>query len=328
MKWPELSIKGIFSGCVGLLILLTGCSPGAPQAVETTAARTATLALTPFQTPTVSAPTATRSPQNSSQLNLQPTATPFVHTIVAEDTLLGIAFTYGVQVEDILAANPGIDPRLLSIGMTITIPLAEDGTAVLPTAEPLPVELQEPLCYRTASGGAWCFVLARNTLDVPVESLTAQLALLDPAGEVIATQQAATPINLIPAGEALPVYGYFNPPLPDELLPLVELVSAFPATSTSERYVALAGDAPQISMLQDGLEARIQGELQVVDDNAPAGRIRLAAIGYTAEGQVAGVRLWEHQQPLQPGERLAYDFVLFSLGEQMERVEVFAEGRP
>lgn len=315
-------------GCLGLVVFISGCSANAPEPTTARPTPSATVALTPYHTPTPPAATLTRPAAEEPEINLQPTATPFVHEIVADDTLLGIALTYGVQVEDILAVNPGIDPRLLSIGMTITIPLSEDGAAVLPTAEPLPVELEAPVCYRTAGEGAWCFVLARNTLETPVESLTAQLALVDTDGTVIATQQVATPLNLIPAGEAMPVYGFFPPPLPDELLPRMELVSAFPATTTSERYVSLVGDDPQITLAQDRQSARIQGVLQVAADNPAANRVRVAAIGYTPDGQVAGVRIWEHNTPLQPGDELAYDLVVYSLGNELERVEVFSEGRP
>lgn len=314
----------------GLLLgfFLAGCGPQPPDSTPTATASQAAATLLPYSSPTATRLAPAAAATNNPQVSLQPTATPFVHEVVADDTLLGIALFYGVQVEDILAANPGIDPRLLSIGMTITIPLSEDGAAVLPTAEPLPVELGEPVCYRTATQDAWCFVLARNSLEDAVESLTAQLALLDQAGEVIATQQAAPPLNLIPAGEAMPVYGFFSGPLPELLQPRVELVSAFPAADTSARYVTLVGDAAEITLAEDGQSALVAGELQVAAESPPASRVRLAAIGYTASGQVAGVRVWEQTGPLAPGETLAYSFRLFSLGPELESVEVFYEGRP
>lgn len=315
-------------GLIGLGLLAAGCTPTTVAPTATGLVRNSSAILTPFRTATPPASTASPTAPKDPPVSLQPTPTPFVHEIVADDTLLGIALRYGVQVEDILAANPGIDPRLLSIGMTITVPLSEEGAAALPTAEPLPLELEEPRCYRLAGEGAWCFVLANNPLEQPVESLTAQLALLDQAGNVIATQQIATPLNLIPAGAGLPLYGYFHPPLPEEIFPRVELVSAFPAFETDERYIALVADESEIVISEDGLSAHIRGELQVAEGDKPAGRIRLAAIGYDGAGQVAGLRIWEYQQALQPGEQLAYDLVLYSLGEGLERVEVFSEGRP
>lgn len=56
-----------------------------------------------------------------------PTSTPFVHTIVEGDTLLGIALRYGVTVEDIQAANPEVNPNLLVVGTQVIVPIPLDG---------------------------------------------------------------------------------------------------------------------------------------------------------------------------------------------------------
>jgi len=55
------------------------------------------------------------------------TATPAAplpqrYTIQAGDTLGAIAVQHGVSVEDLIAANPGIDPQRLQIGAEIVIP--------------------------------------------------------------------------------------------------------------------------------------------------------------------------------------------------------------
>lgn len=44
------------------------------------------------------------------------------HTVVGGDTLYGIARKYGVSVNDMLAANPGVSARSLRIGKTLRIP--------------------------------------------------------------------------------------------------------------------------------------------------------------------------------------------------------------
>jgi len=46
------------------------------------------------------------------------------HRIVAGETLSHIAVRYGVRVSDIEAANPGLRPRFLKIGVTLTVPVA------------------------------------------------------------------------------------------------------------------------------------------------------------------------------------------------------------
>ena len=44
------------------------------------------------------------------------------HTVVGGDTLYGISRKYGVSVNEILGANPGVTPRTLRIGKTLRIP--------------------------------------------------------------------------------------------------------------------------------------------------------------------------------------------------------------
>lgn len=81
----------------------TATQPGAVQSVTVTL---------PTATPTVS-PTPTVSTDERS------------HTIVAGDTLSGIAAQYDTTTDAIIALNPGLDPDSINIGDTIRIPAAE-----------------------------------------------------------------------------------------------------------------------------------------------------------------------------------------------------------
>ncbi len=73
---------------------------------------------------------------------------PRTYQIQPDDTVAGIAETFGVTIEAILEANPGLDPSRLVIGERIVIPLSA-GTpeptqlATTPTPPP-PEETEEP----------------------------------------------------------------------------------------------------------------------------------------------------------------------------------------
>jgi membrane-bound lytic murein transglycosylase D len=47
-----------------------------------------------------------------------------MHRVAQGETLSHIAVHYGVRVSDIEAANPGIRPRFLRVGGTLTVPVA------------------------------------------------------------------------------------------------------------------------------------------------------------------------------------------------------------
>jgi LysM repeat protein len=64
------------------------------------------------------------------------------YTIKDGDTLAGIADKFGVSLDDLRAANPGIDPQGLRAGTTIKLPSAASPAAA--TAAPAPVATDTP----------------------------------------------------------------------------------------------------------------------------------------------------------------------------------------
>ncbi len=70
-----------------------------------------------------------------------PSATPFVYTVVARDTLSTIAAKYHVTLDQIMKANPSIkDPNKIAIGDQIVIPTAgaSGGTTITQAPSPSP----------------------------------------------------------------------------------------------------------------------------------------------------------------------------------------------
>ncbi|HBY95083.1 MAG TPA: hypothetical protein DEP84_14175 [Chloroflexi bacterium] len=104
-------------------------SPTAPPRPAATTAPTETAR--PATTPTVAAgdPPATLLPTAEATATPPPTATveppaagPQTYTIQEGDILYRIARRFGVSLEDLQRANPGVDPNGLQIGQTIVIP--------------------------------------------------------------------------------------------------------------------------------------------------------------------------------------------------------------
>jgi LysM repeat protein len=45
------------------------------------------------------------------------------------DTMLGIAFRFGISLDELQAANPKVNPRILSVGAVLVIPMGSVATA-------------------------------------------------------------------------------------------------------------------------------------------------------------------------------------------------------
>jgi LysM repeat protein len=168
-------------------------------------------------------PTSTQTPasESAATLAILPTAgaspTPQAYAVRANDTLLGIALVFGLSREELLAANPGLNPDLLSIGQQLLIPVpGGQGTATpIPTPTPLPLQIAEPRCFPSTSGGLWCLVGVTNTTGAAVGqrapvAAQRQWALatpftrlnLPPADQVIPDNLPAPPVPALPVVRA------------------------------------------------------------------------------------------------------------------------------
>ena len=200
-------------------LLVSACSPGTRQQTSV-GTPTATLdgTLRPFPSDT---PTITPLPTNYVSPTLSPTITPtptnVYYEVGEEDDMGGIAYLYGIKVADLMTANPDVNPRAMSVGMTLLIPITPSPppeatpTSDQPQATATPTEEPKvpPDCYQDALGGMWCFALYENDTDSPLENVSGVISL--GKAEDARQETAITPLNLLPAGTAQPLDCLFCP---------------------------------------------------------------------------------------------------------------------
>ncbi len=313
---------------VALLVLLTaGCAPTTPPPALPTP--TAASVLTPFAT---SLPTATRTPPAPGKPSPlpSPTPTPLIHIIKRGETLGVIAFRYGVTVEAILAANPGIQVNAISIGAAVVIPPTAAGgmeqTSQPPTPAPEAVTLGDVTCYRSQENAAWCFLLAANPGDNGLENLAAVVRIADLSSGQIISGTATGVLNILPPGRRTALGIYFLAPVPVSFAASAELLTALPQPADDTRYLPASVEGLRIDIAPGGLSARLRGQVKIASDQ-PARVIWLGAMALNAEDQPVGLQRHEITAA-GSGQSIDFDFSVYSSAGAIETVEVQVEARP
>lgn len=331
---------------------LTACTATPTPAIPTL---TPVAFLTPFLSPTPSRTPLPPTPLSTIPVTPPATPTPFLHVLTNDDTLLGLAFRYGVSLEQILAANPGINPHFLSVGKTIVIPLKTGEPTALPTPTMLPLQISEPACYPSGDGGTWCSVILNNETGQPVENVSVWVGLYSAQGKNTASQVVVTPLNLVEDGQTQPLVAYFPPPFDPTGSARAQLLTAIPARTVAKRYLPASILVKGVQISTSGKEAEVRGSVEL-SGTQRASALWVVAVAYDQAGNVAGMRKWEAEAdpgclPTLPsstptpkgatspmatpaGSRLlpvacqSYDLSVFSLGPVIQKVEVLAEARP
>ena len=236
--------------------------------------------------------------------------------------MLGIAFQYGISLAELQAANPGVDPHFLSVGTQLIIPINGEISETIPTITPAPVEWQQPECYRTGDGGAWCILSVKNQLETDVENLSALIGLFTPQGTNIASQVAYSALNLLRAGDTMPLMSYFPAPLPEGFVAQGEILSGLAVASDDTRYLDLEADVSNVEISSDGKHAVVSGEVPLPGDMTQPSQLWALVVAYDANGKVVGARKWES------GGETQFKLPVYSLAGKIDHVEVLIDARP
>ncbi|MFN7035433.1 MAG: LysM peptidoglycan-binding domain-containing protein [Bellilinea sp.] len=312
--------------------LLTACQPSSPALPTLTPRPAAAVTLTPYAGAPPS-PTPSLTPADSPTPLPTATPTPRLHTIRRGEDLFGIALYYGISLQDLLTANPTVNPYALRIGDQVVVPPAQYTPTLDPRNPPSPtpvgLTLPRPDCYATRDGGVWCFALLSNPQTFDVEGVSAVFRLYDRVSGEIFSQTAFPPLNHLPAGGQIPLAVFFSPPAPLRFDAGVELLTALPIPPESRRYLDVEIVQEKINLAGDGLFAEAGGSVRLSgEEDAQAGRVIVAAVALDAQERVVGVRRWESGQPLSAGQNLPFEVRVYTAAEPIARVILLAEAIP
>ena len=286
-------------------------------------------------------PYLTKTPRSTSEINASsmtpkpsataiptPTSTPFVYEVVANDTLIGIAFRHSIPLEEIIEANPNIDPNFLTIGMTLTIPLAGVTASVLPTSTPILVEVQPPVCYRMSDGRIQCMSVVYNDQDYAVENVTVMITLETSRGDLL-TEIGILPQNIIPKGKRAAVSTFFESLITSDFMASSNLLSAITVSADDQRYLMADAEIDDIIISPDGLRANVSGSVVLQPDQPNAGKVWVSAFAYDSQNDIVGMRKWISPDiGSDSGKRINFNIDVYSLGLPIDYVEVLTEARP
>lgn len=315
------------------VLMLSACVQEAPNQNQTS---TATLeqTLRPYPTNTDTAtplPTGYSSPTPSPTVT--PTPTQVFYDVQQGDDMYSIAFRYNLSPGDIMTANPTVNPRAMSVGTTLLIPITPmpGGTAtplaeLSPTPTPLYSALNQPDCYLESLGGLWCFALVENDGEGVLENVSGLFTLQE--GEETRQEVATMPLNLLPEGESLPLITYFQPPVSEDYTVSVIVDFLLPVMPDNGRYLNVTIEEQSINLSEDGQVAQVTGELSLPTGGANARYVWVNGTAFDKDGHVVGVRRWDSKGALAVGKNLPFEFSLYSLGAAIDHVDLLVEAQP
>jgi len=321
-KWGVLILICL---CVGV----NGCtSSGLQKLPDPHQAQTLDLYQTKTSNPQSSeeVPVRTESPEPTRKH--APTPTPFHYQVVANDTLTGIAFQHSVEIEDLVAANPGIDPNYLTIGMTLTIPVEGIVSSALPTATAVPIQVQAPVCYPLIDGGLQCVAVVENHQEFPVENVNVMISLQPADGSGQMDRVATMPMNVLTADQIGVVSTIFSPPRPQEFITTASLYAAIPVSAEDQRYLKSELHHQETIISPDGRRADVKGMVEILPEGSAPGLVWVTALAFDNQNTIVGFRKWSGDVGSISGNQAEFKLAVYSLGPPINQVELFSEARP
>lgn len=248
--------------------------------------------------------------------------------------MFGLSLFYGISLDQLMTANPSVNPNAMSVGGELKIPppnlTPTPDPLHPPLPAPLPLTLSQPACYPEATGGLWCFAEAQNDLTQPVEAVSAQFRVLDTASGTIVTQDAYAPLQVAGLGMKVPLAAFFPASMPaaGAFAAEVNLLTALPLAESQVRVVPSKLTDVQTVLSTDGSSAQVSGSIQPLTTSPAPTMLVVALTGYDSAGRVSGMRV-SQISPLDAGAgTYAFELQVYAIGAPLTSVTVQAELLP
>jgi LysM repeat protein len=311
-------------------LLLSGCGRVLqPPTATAVAGITPTVTDTPWPTATRRA-TFTPVPATPSDTPTPTvTPTPIIYVIKKGDTLLPIARQFGVTVNEIQEANGITDPRRLSIGQEIIIPLkeGEGQPTVVPTPTPVALRIEGLAFHRTPADSLWCLGEVVNVSGRPAEEVQVQVSLHDEEGRLLASDSAFSQVEVLAAGSRGPFAILFSAPPANFAQYQTRVLGGVPSTHLGPRYPDLVVEELWAGWLaeSEGASYQVRGQVHNAGQH-DAERAVVVVTLYDAQDHVVGARTVEIlPRVFLAGARAPFDVILTPLGE-VARYDIQVQG--
>jgi LysM repeat protein len=311
----------MLAGCGRILLpptptAVAAISPTATDTPRPTATRRATF------TPVPATPSDTPTPTV--------TPTPVIYVIKKGDTLLAIARQFGVTVEQLQDVNGITDPRRLSIGQELIIPLepGEGEPTAVPTPTPVALRIQGLAFHRTPVGSLWCMGEVANLSGRPAEEVEVQVSLHDEEGQLLASGAAFLQLDILAAGGRAPFAILFTAPPSSFAQYQTRVLSGVPNTHLGPRYPDLVIAEEWGGWLDETPEGRnyqVRGEVHNTG-SADAEQVAVVVTLYDEENHVVGARtVGIPAEVFLAGAIAPFDVIVTPLGD-VSRYDVQVQG--
>jgi murein DD-endopeptidase MepM/ murein hydrolase activator NlpD len=280
-----------------------------------------------WQSPTASPTRFFPTRERSLTPTLAPTPTPRTYTVRAGDTFGSIATKFGVTVDDLIRANPGVDPNALPIGTVLVIPVRPSGSETpQPSPTPVGLDVGSPCCYLQPDGGKWCVVLVGNPGPDAAAGIYLRFSLYPAVtDEPSAVREEALPVTVLPAGRRAAAAAFFPPEESQDDILRVELLGAVRAEE-NPGLLPLTLVKEESRSIPEGMELTVAFRIDTAEETA-ANRLDAVLALVDGSGRPVGFRILHETGDWPSGTVHELTLTAFVLGGKMEDYDFLLQAR-